>query len=70
MFDLPDAPDIARTMRTGYPDIITQHVCCVCGEPATVYGDTEGFMCTGCAIDKWGKLTDAEKLDLLGFDYL
>ena len=69
MFDLPDAPDIARTMRTGYPDPPRRHVCAICGDVATVYGDT-GALCKRCAIDKWDELTDAEKLELLGFDYL
>ena len=69
MSDLPDAPDIARTMRTGYPGIPRRHVCSICGDVATVYGDS-GEMCVPCALDKWDELTDAEKLNLLGFDYL
>ena len=36
---------------------------------ATVYGDT-GTLCKRCAIARWDELTDAEKLDMLGFDYL
>ena len=70
MSTLPDAPDIARTLRTGYPDIVTSHDCSRCGNTATVYGDSYGFMCTACAIDTWDELTDSEKLSLLGFDYL
>ena len=69
MSDLPDAPDIARTMRTGYPGTPRRHVCSICGDVATVYGDTSGELCVPCALDKWDELTDAEKLNLLGFDY-
>ena len=70
MFDLPDAPDIARTMRTGYPGTPRRHVCSICGDVATVYGDTSGEMCVPCALNVWNELTDDEKLELLGFDYL
>ena len=70
MCDLPDAPDIARTLRTGYPDIPEKYHCAKCGAPAEVYGETSGYLCLDCALDKWDELTDAEKLDLLGFDYL
>ena len=70
MFDLPDAPDIERTMRTGYPYPVKRHVCAHCGDVATVYGDTYGDLCVPCALNVWNELTDDEKLELLGFDYL
>ena len=70
MPNLPDAPDIARTMRTGYPDEPQKHICAKCGEVAAVIGDTSGELCIPCALEEWDGLTDAEKLELLGFDYL
>ena len=71
MFDLPDAPDIARTMRTGYPYPEERQMCEKCGEEvATRTSITHGNLCTSCALLVWNELTDEEKLDLLGFDYL
>lgn len=53
--DLPDPPDIARTLRTGYPEAVAPVAesprCPVCGAEAEVYvlvdGDVAG--CDTCA---------------------
>ena len=70
MFALPDAPDIASCLRTGYPSPPRKHFCARCGDPAQVYGDTSGYLCRSCAVDEFFALTEDEQLDLLGFEAL
>lgn len=70
MFDLPDHPDIANALRTGYPTPPREELCCKCGLPAECYGDTSGFLCFACAREEFDDLTDEEAVELLGFEIL
>lgn len=65
---IPDHPDIAAALRTGYPYRRSAAVPCRrCGNPAEVHGDTSGNLCIECALEEWDELTEDEKLDKLGF---
>lgn len=46
------------------------HECARCGDTATCYGDTSGYLCTACALEEWDDLTTAEQLEKLGFERL
>lgn len=61
---IPDAPDIRRTMDTGYPDVnIRWPRCPVCGQECeTIYqnDDGEAVGCDECltALDAWEVMND------------
>lgn len=42
---------------------------CKCGELATCWGATSGFLCANCALEEWNEMSEREQLELLGFDY-
>ena len=67
---IPDHPEIARCLCTGYPHPHPYHECQKCGAPAECYGDTSGFLCFDCAKEEFEELTDEEAVELLGFEVI
>lgn len=70
MKQLPDHPDIARCLCTGYAHPIPTQECRICGRPAECYGDTSGYLCFDCAREEFDNLGDEEAVELLGFEVL
>lgn len=70
MTNIPDHPEIARCLCTGYPHPRQHYECQKCGAPAECYGDTSGYLCFDCAKGEFDDLTDEEAVELLGFEVL
>ena len=67
---IPDHPEIARCLCTGYPHPRQTHECCICGASAQCYGNDSGYKCFDCAKEEFDDLTDEEAVELLGFEVL
>lgn len=65
--DLPDAPDIACALRTGYPRLPETHQCRLCGAPAQCFG-RDNYWCFDCARRAFDALSDEDAVELLGFE--
>ena len=70
MFDLPDHPDIANALRTGYPQPEELPTCNVCGAIAQCWAASSGYRCFECARDEFSLLDDEEAVEKLGFEVL
>lgn len=46
--NIPDAPDIAETMRTGYPNGYRVPVCPICGQECTIVYKDASREIVGC----------------------
>ena len=67
-----EAPDITRTLATGYPKLYKPLLCDTCKDviqPGEYYGECDGrLICSDCIEDEWKELTVQEKADKLGYD--
>ena len=50
MIVIPDAPDIAETMRTGYPYRRKVPVCPICGDECTIVYKDGNYDIVGCDV--------------------
>ena len=67
-----EAPDITRTLRTGYPELYKPLLCDTCKDviqTGEYYGECDGrIICTDCIEDEWKELTAKEKFERLGYN--
>lgn len=70
MANIPDHPDIANAIRYGYPNTPYERIFCSCGALAQCWGSTSGYKCFECAKKEFEDLTDAEAVELLGFEVI
>lgn len=50
MFNIPDEPSIAETMRTGYPNGYKVPHCPVCGAECTIVYKASNYDILGCDV--------------------
>ena len=72
MQQLPDHPDIATALATGYPKLYNPLLCDACKDviqTGEYYGECDGrIICSDCIEDEWKELTAEEKFVALGYD--
>ena len=69
---LPDHPDIATALATGYHKLYKPLLCDTCKDviqTGEYYGECDGrIICEDCIEDEWRELTAREKFERLGYD--